>query len=112
MVMIVVIQLYFLIQLWELWSRLFPADLALEVAWIGFYPGFLARMVSILTAVICPLGVLFSLALKQGFSWMSVTVLAGAGCLAAITTILLYLINKRSRTSRSDDHVTTRLSAF
>jgi hypothetical protein len=86
------IQFYLLLHVWELRSRLAPDDPALNVAWIGLYPGLIARLTSIFTAAVLPVGVQFHLALTQGFSWVTVAVLAVA-CLAAfITAILLYLI--------------------
>jgi hypothetical protein len=90
-VLIFVIQLYFLIHIMEL-SRLRSVDPARNVAWIGLYPGIIARLTSISTAAVLPIGVQVYLASTQEFSWTSMAVLVGAFLAAFITAILLYRI--------------------
>jgi hypothetical protein len=85
-------QLYLLLHVWELRARLVPDDPALKVAWLGFYSGLFARVTSIFTAAVLPIGVQAYLASNQEFSWVSVTVLPIAFLVASITAIFLYLI--------------------
>jgi hypothetical protein len=96
-VLIFVIQLYFLVHIMELLSWLGPADPARNVAWIGLYPGIIARLTSISTAAVLPIGVQVYLALTREFSWPSMTVLVGAFPAAFITAILLYRIARAQR---------------
>jgi hypothetical protein len=65
---ILIIQLYFWIHLRELRFRVVPDDPAVKEAWIGFYTGYIARLGSVLTASILPLGAVLYLAWNQGFS--------------------------------------------
>ena len=70
---------------------------ALNVAWIGLYPGLIPRLTSIFTAAVLPVGVRFYIASTQEFSWTFVTVLVGAFLAAFKTVVLLYRIGRAAQ---------------
>jgi hypothetical protein len=57
LVIIVAIQLYFYLHLHTFRSRLTPKDPGLDLAWIGLYPDHFARVISLVSVSVLPLGV-------------------------------------------------------
>jgi hypothetical protein len=64
LVIIVAIQLYFYLHLRTFLSRLTPRDLGLDLAWIGLYPDSFARVTSLFSVSVLPLGVISYLTYK------------------------------------------------
>lgn len=72
---IVIIQIYLLLHLRELSTRLKDEDHSFKAAWIGIYPDLVARTVSLLTTSFLPIAVLVYGIVRLGFSWLVFTTL-------------------------------------
>ena len=92
---IVIIQIYLLLHLRELSTRLKGEDHSFKAAWIGIYPDLIARTVSLLTTSFLPIAVLVYGIVKLGFSWLVFTTLGFGLALAVVTSILLWGLPKR-----------------
>ncbi len=72
-VVIVIIQLYFWLHLRAFRSRWTPNDPGLNLAWVGLYTDFWARIVLFISLFVLPLGVTAYLVYQNGwFTWVSV----------------------------------------
>jgi hypothetical protein len=92
---IVIIQIYLLLHLRELSTRLKGEDHSFAAAWIGIYPDLIARTVSLLTTSFLPIAVLVYGIVKLGFSWLVFTTLGFGLALAIVTSILLWGLPKQ-----------------
>jgi hypothetical protein len=67
-IIIVAVQCYFWLHLQAFWSRQTLNDLGLNLAWIGLYPGFGARCISLGSISALPVFVTAYLASQSGWS--------------------------------------------
>jgi hypothetical protein len=95
---IVIVQIYLVLHLRELCTRSQVTDHVFKAAWIGVYPDYLSRIVSLLTASFLPVTVLFYGGVQLGFSWF-VLILLTFGLLLSMATAWLLWFLPRQKTN-------------
>lgn len=89
---IVAVQLYFWLHLRMLRVPLTSNDPSRNIAWIGLYPHYLARLVSLFTVSVVPLGMICYLVIGNNrFSWLAFLLCLVPGLLLACASFWLML---------------------
>lgn len=92
---IVIIQIYLLLHLQELSTRLIGEDHSFKAAWIGIYPDLLAHTVSLITTSFLPVAVLVYGIVKLGSSLLMFATLGFGLALTVVISILLWGLPKQ-----------------